>query len=111
MVSISKEDVQKIAIENPGTYVFLDEAFIDFSGHESLAEEVEKHKNLFILHSMTKFFALAGLRVGYGVGSKNLINKLSSAKLEWNVNVLAQIAAVESLRDNEYIRNSKLLIV
>ncbi len=108
--SIPGEDVLKLAVENPKTFIFLDEAFIEFSGQESLASEVEKHKNLFVLRSMTKFFALAGLRIGYGVGNKNLIKKLSDAKLEWNVNVLAQAAAIGSLRDKEYIKNSKTLM-
>jgi threonine-phosphate decarboxylase len=108
--SIPGKDVLKLAIENPETFIFLDEAFIEFSGRESLALKVEKHKNLFVLRSMTKFFALAGLRVGYGIGNKNLIKKLSDAKLEWNVNVLAQAAAIGSLRDKEYIRTSGILM-
>ncbi|ODS35808.1 MAG: histidinol-phosphate transaminase [Candidatus Altiarchaeales archaeon WOR_SM1_86-2] len=107
---ISKEDVQKIVKENPQTHIFLDEAFIEFSKQNSLAEEVEKYKNLFILRSMTKFFGLAGLRVGYGIGNKNLIKRLSDLKLVWNVNSLAQIAAIESLKDEEYIRDSKDLM-
>lgn len=108
--SISKKDVMKIAVENPETYIFLDEAFIEFTGKESLAGEVEKYKNLFILRSMTKFFALAGLRIGYGIGNKDLIEKLSDAKLVWNINVFAQVAGLECLKDREYIKNSKLLI-
>lgn len=108
--TIAKEDIIKILNENQKTYVFVDEAFIEFSGLDSMSCEVEKYENLFVLRSMTKFFALAGLRIGYGIGNKNLIEKLNSAKLEWNVNFLAQVASIESLKDKEYIENSKFLI-
>ncbi|OQX21336.1 MAG: histidinol-phosphate transaminase [Candidatus Altiarchaeales archaeon A3] len=107
---IPKESILKILKEAPETYVFLDESFIEFSEMDSMSSEVEKHGNLFVLRSMTKFFALAGLRVGCGVGNKNLIEILRGAKLEWNVNFPGQVAAVESLKDKEYIENSKFLI-
>ena len=60
---------------------------------------------------MTKFFALAGLRVGYGIGNEDLVKRLSDSKLVWNVNILAQIAAIECLRDKEHMENSKDLIM
>jgi len=108
--SIPGAGVLKLADENPKTYIFLDEAFIEFTTDNSLATEVENYKNLFVLRSMTKFFALAGLRIGYGVGNTSLIKKLNSAKPPWNVNSLAQIAGIESLRDKNHIKNSYALL-
>lgn len=93
--------------------VVIDEAFIEFVDDEkrySLANEVEKYKNLFVLRSLTKAFGLAGLRIGYGVACEDLINLLSKAKLPWNVNILAQVAAINALEDREHLENTRRLI-
>lgn len=108
--SIKNEEILNIIEKNPKVYFFIDEAFIEFSDNESLCKYVENFENLFVLRSMTKFFSLAGLRVGYGIGNQKIIEKLKNIKVEWNVNMLAQIAAIESLNDKEYIENSKILI-
>ncbi|MFN3527924.1 MAG: pyridoxal phosphate-dependent aminotransferase, partial [Candidatus Altarchaeaceae archaeon] len=107
--SISNE-ILKIVEENPKIYFFIDEAFIEFSDNKSLCEYVNNFENLFVSRSMTKFFSLAGLRIGYGIGNKKIIRKLLKRKVEWNVNSLAQIAGIESLKDFEYIQKSKILL-
>jgi len=92
------------ALEND-VLVFLDEAFIDFvdEGKDfSLVGEVKKYPNLFVLRSFTKIFGLAGLRVGYGVAQNETINLLSRAKLYWNVNYMAQVAAIAALNDMDF---------
>jgi len=91
-------------------FIILDEAFIEFKQRESLVEEAIPCENLFILRSFTKFFGLAGLRVGYGIGSKKVINKLNQIKEPWTVNAFAQLAAKEVLRDAEYINRTLKLI-
>jgi len=57
---------------------------------------------LILLRSMTKFFALPGLRVGYMISNPEVIEKFRQKKEPWSVNALAQIAAIESLRDTGY---------
>jgi histidinol-phosphate aminotransferase len=90
--------------------VFLDEVFIDTTEKGvSYANKVTQYSNVFIIHSLTKIFALPGLRVGYGLGSKELISYMSRAKLEWNVNYLAQIAAIAALKDEFYLEKTKEL--
>ena len=90
--------------------VFLDEVFIDTTEKGvSYAIRVTQHTNVFIIHSLTKIFAVPGLRVGYGLGSKELISFMSRAKLEWNVNYLAQVAAIAALKDISYIEKAKEL--
>jgi threonine-phosphate decarboxylase len=105
-------DIEKI-IESAYDYdtlVFLDEAYIEFTDFESLCQKIEDFDNLFVLQSLTKFFSLAGLRVGYGIGNKKLIEYLEKVRIPWNVNILAQTAAIASINDEEFIDESKSFI-
>jgi len=93
--------------------VFLDEDFLEFVENEkalSLISKIKRYPNLFILRSFTKIFALTGLRVGYGIASEEIINVLSCAKIPWNVNCLAQAAAVAALKDEEHLTVTRELI-
>jgi len=96
-----------------GTMVFLDEDFMEFIQSEkrySFAKDVQKHGNLFVLRSFTKFFALTGLRVGYGVACEEIIEVLHKLKIPWNVNCVAQAAAEAALKDNGYMDKTEKLI-
>jgi len=86
--------------------VFLDEAYIEFTDSRSLCNRVQEFENLFVLRSLTKFFSLAGLRAGYGVANKGLISCMEKVRVPWNVNTLAQVAGIESLRDERFIKTS-----
>lgn len=93
--------------------IFLDEDFMEFVDEEkrfSLASEVKTYQNLFILRSFTKVFGLTGLRVGYGIACEEIINLLFKAKIPWNVNCLAQAAAIAALRDAEYLEKTRELV-
>ena len=72
--------------------------------------KINNYPNLFILRSFTKIFGLTGLRVGYGIANEEIINALSCAKIPWNVNCLAQAAAVAALKDEEHLRVTRELI-
>lgn len=98
---------------NQGTLVFLDEDFLEFVQDEqahSLISKIKQYPNLLILKSFTKIYGLTGLRVGYGIASKEIINVLLCAKLPWNVNCLAQSAAVAALKDIEHLKVTLELI-
>lgn len=87
----------------------VDEAFMDFvqkARDHSLLCQAVKTKNLLVLRSMTKFFAFAGLRLGYVVGHKDLIRNISPFQYPWSVNSLAQTAAQTVVKDNVYIKKS-----
>jgi threonine-phosphate decarboxylase len=93
--------------------VFLDEDFLEFVEDEqqlSMISSIEKYANLFILRSFTKLFGLTGLRVGYGIANREIINVLTCAKIPWNVNCLAQAAAVIALNDDEHLQTTRQLI-
>ena len=93
--------------------VFLDEDFLEFVEDEkalSMINKLKSYPNLFILRSFTKIFGLTGLRVGYGIASEEIINVLLCVKIPWNVNCLAQAAAVAALKDEEHLRVTRELI-
>ena len=62
------------------------------------------------MRSFTKIFGLTGLRVGYGIANEEIINILSCAKIPWNVNCIAQAAAVAALKDEEHLYVTRELI-
>jgi threonine-phosphate decarboxylase len=93
--------------------VFLDEDFLEFVENEktlTLIGKIKRYPNLFVLRSFTKIFGLTGLRIGYGIASEEIINILSCAKIPWNVNCLAQAAAVAALKDEEHLKVTRELI-
>jgi len=112
-VLLRREEVLEIA-EAAGRqrcYLVVDEAFIDFTPEESVIHDVGKNPYLVVLRSMTKFHALTGLRIGYAVFHRDLIERVLEFKEPWTVNTLAQQAAVTALDDREYIEKTYRLIV
>lgn len=101
---IKKEEILKIAelCHDLKIYLVLDEAFIDFIPGESVIEKVRENPYLIVLRSMTKFYGIAGLRLGYGVFHPVIIEKIRAIKEPWTVNSIAQIAGITSLRDKEF---------
>jgi len=99
-----------LALLDMGIVVLVDEAYYEFSG-VSVASLVEKHENLIVLRTFSKWAGLAGLRVGYGVFHKNVIKYLTKIKPPYNVNVAAQIAVKESLVDIDYLQGTVKLII
>jgi threonine-phosphate decarboxylase len=93
-----------------GTRVVLDETFIDFAEQHSLKSAVTTFGNLYILRSMTKFFALPGVRAGYLISRPDNIEHVRNRLPPWSTNALAQKAAAESLRDSAYIRTTRRYI-
>lgn len=93
-----------------GTILVLDEAFIDFvrDGEErSLIDCLSSCPTTLIFRSMTKFYALPGLRLGYAVAGRDRIERLFDSKIPWSVNALAQIAGEAALEDEAYQRQAE----
>jgi histidinol-phosphate/aromatic aminotransferase/cobyric acid decarboxylase-like protein len=86
------------------TLVLVDETYIDYAGAESLESEAVRRKNLVVVKSMSKAYALSGLRVGYLVAHADLADELYKYLPPWPVGLLAQVAAVEALRRTDYYR-------
>src|SRR5690242_8601892 len=109
-----KNNILKIleSAYNKSVLMFLDECFIELvpDSNESLVQYLEEFDNLFILRSLTKSFGLAGLRIGYGLGNKKVIDVLQRIKVPWNVNGLAQMAASEALSNVSHLNKTRKLI-
>lgn len=92
------------------TKLFVDEAFIEFleDGYkESIINTDENKQNLFVTRAFTKFFAIPGLRLGYGIFfNKNLGKKIAEKKEPWSVNNIAEMAGMTLLEDKEYIEKT-----
>jgi len=101
------EDIP-LLLERTGrsTMVFLDEAYIEFTNAKSAYSLVEEYPNLVVLRSMTKFYTLPGLRLGYAVACEELIQELEGVGVPWNVNALAEVAAISALKDKEFSKAS-----
>ena len=101
---LKKDSVLKIAAaaRDFKCYLIVDEAFIDYCSDDSVIKEVENNPYLIVLRSMSLFYALPGLRLGYGVFPQHLIDRLKENKEPWTVNSLAQRAAVVALKDKVY---------
>ncbi len=91
-------------------FVFLDEAFIEFSDLKSYSTRVNEFRNLFVLRSFTKFYALPGVRIGYGIGNPELISRLEAARPPWNINIFAHDMALASLGDTDYVKQTRTLV-
>lgn len=89
--------------EQEKTWFILDESFIDFIEEESIKAAALSSSRLIILRSMSEFYALPGLRVGYIISNPEVIREFALRKEPWTVNTMAQIAASESLKDSRYI--------
>jgi threonine-phosphate decarboxylase len=105
---VPRKDVLQIAeaAAKSGCYLIVDEAFIDFCPEESVCKEVAHNPYLIVLRSMTKFYALSGLRIGYGVFHLSVASRIKEYKEPWTVNSLAQRAAMAALDDEPYRQTS-----
>jgi threonine-phosphate decarboxylase len=83
--------------------VLVDESFLEFTGQPSV---YGTRDNLFVLRSLTKFYALPGLRVGALAGPPDVMRKWRAKRDPWQVNVLAEAAVLASLGDHEHAKRT-----
>ena len=86
--------------------VIVDESFIDFLDVESVRKFVSE--KISVVQSLTKIFAIPGLRLGFAVVEENLARKLNLSKDVWNVNFLAQKAGVAALSDENFLQRTRI---
>jgi histidinol-phosphate aminotransferase len=94
---------------NKRILLVIDDAYAEYMKNEDYKSGLELFKNMdnvFILRTFSKIFGLASLRVGWGHGSKKIINALNIIKPPFNVSHIAQLAATEALKDKKFIDQS-----
>jgi len=100
---LSKKEVEQIISMAEDSLVILDEAYIAFTENAWKSLNLIDSGNLIVLRSMTKDYALAGLRLGYAVAAEPVISVLKRVRPPWNVNSVAQKAGVLALKADAYI--------
>ena len=98
-------DAEKILRLAQVTKVLVDESFIDFTDAESVRKFASE--KISVVQSLTKIFAIPGLRLGFAVVDKKLATRLNLAKDVWNVNFLAQKAGAAALSDEDFLRRTR----
>lgn len=95
-------------------FVAVDESFLDFVEDKedySVMDLVYKYSNLVIIKSLTKFYAMPGLRIGFGVtANKDLLKNIDRVTMSWNVNTLASVSAICGLKQDTYNKDSILYV-
>ncbi|MEE9201554.1 MAG: threonine-phosphate decarboxylase CobD [Candidatus Brocadiales bacterium] len=105
-----REDILSLAGRFPAMYIVVDEAFMDFVGAPgafSVLPDVGRVRNVIVLRSMTKFFGIPGLRLGYAAAHREVVEGLQARKEPWTVNALAQVAGLVALENKRHINESR----
>lgn len=110
--TIPRELVLSLAREAGGRCFVVDESFVDFTDDPAAVSLIRNDlpENLIVVKSLTKFFAIPGLRLGMACAAPPTIERLGQVRLPWSVNVLAQAAACRVYEDADYTRRSRLAV-
>lgn len=105
---LSLEDIEKMLVANPNSVVVVDEAYIDFGGQSAISL-IKKHPNLVVVQTLSKSYALAGLRVGFALASTEIVAGLIKVKDSFNsypLDALAQVGATAAIKDQTYLKKA-----
>ncbi|WP_426435727.1 histidinol-phosphate transaminase [Bradyrhizobium genosp. P] len=108
-IALSRDSIEALLTEHPDQVVVIDEAYVDF-GAESAVSLVARHDNLLVIQTLSKSRALAGLRVGFAIGQRPLIEALERVKDSFNsypLGCLAIAGAIAAINDNEWFQETR----
>ncbi len=105
--------IESVLQKNTDTVVVVDEAYIDFGG-QTAASLIDQYDNLLVVQTMSKSRCLAGMRVGYAMGSEHLIEGLNRIKNSFNSYPLGHLqiaAAIAAFDDTQYFENTRQKVI
>ncbi len=104
----SLETIEEIIKSNPDSVVMVDEAYIDFGGKSALSL-LDKYENLLVIQTFSKSRSMAGMRIGFAIGSEKMIKYLNDVKFSVNsytMNPLTQLCGAEAVKDAVYFEKT-----
>ncbi|MFL2987707.1 MAG: pyridoxal phosphate-dependent aminotransferase [Candidatus Poriferisodalaceae bacterium] len=108
---LEEKDVRRIIEACPNSLVVLDEAYVHYSDTPGYIHLASEYENLAVLRTFSKAFGLAGLRIGFGVASKPVIDALLAVKPTWNMGQLQIAGGVAALDDEAHVKQTVQTIV
>ena len=102
---IDKNDLIKIASDNPDILIIIDEAYVEYA-EASNKDLINEFDNIFIIRTMSKVLGLAGMRIGFGLSCEEIIEYMHRIKPVFSLTKLSYVAAVNTFKDKEYIEKS-----
>ena len=108
-----REFIEKIMDYNKDCVVIIDEAYVDFGGYSSV-ELTKKYENLLVTGTFSKSRSLAGMRIGFAIGSEKLISELEAVKNSYNsytVNSIAMAAGTAAIKDVDYFNKTVSMVI
>lgn len=98
-------DLARLA-QRKGAWLIVDETFADYCQERSILPKRSSFSGLVVLRSLTKFYGLPGLRIGYAVAAPAVVERIRARIPPWSVNAMGQVAAVAALNDAGYVARS-----
>ncbi len=104
---VKTDELKKLSefMEKSRKFLIIDEAFIDFTGERSFSSF--QYNYIVILKSLTKIFAIPGLRLGYLKANRTIIESIEKILEPWSVNIFSQLIGIETLKQDKFIENTK----
>jgi len=111
---VYKEELDRFVEKLPdGVLLVLDQAYIEYvadPAHPAGLDYIEKGYPVICLRTFSKIFGLSGLRIGYGVATEEIAAELNRVREPFNVNAMAQHAALAALKDQKHVQYSRELV-
>jgi len=112
-IAMPLADIEEIIAKNPDSVVIIDEAYVDFGGETALPL-VNKYDNLLVVQTFSKSRSMAGMRIGFAIGNKELIDAMYAVRNSYNsytMNMPSILCGVEAVKDRAYFDKTRNAIM